>query len=128
MVVDKHSVEHTLQLLSKTTRKYFSSLALPFEGKKIDFVLLLGSYTESLLTDAASETALYLDVLQSHVPPGSTVLMKSHPASSEAKASQLRAEASKYYDVEVGSFGEFPIELFASSFLLQPFFLFLMPL
>lgn len=76
-------------------------------------LVLLGSFAESRMCAEADELALYREVLRTHLPRGSRVLLKPHAASNEAKVARLIGAIGSDYNTSVldRAIADVPIEL-----------------
>lgn len=111
LLVDGDSLRHVQDSLSKAVEQHLTDEKCWANGDmKIDFIMLLGSYSESRLTTEGQECALYVEVARSHVAPGSRIVLKPHPAASDEKVERIRQALSTEYDVEIFPYGELPIE------------------
>ena len=111
LLVDGDSLRHVQDSLSKAVERHLTDEKCWANGDtKIDFIMLLGSYSESRLTTEDQECALYVEVARLHVAPGSRIALKPHPLSSAEKVERIRRALSPDYDVEVAHYGELPIE------------------
>jgi hypothetical protein len=73
-------------------------------------LMLLGSFSESGFTTLAQEKAMYLDVVQEHVPAGTTLLLKAHPASHGEKVRAIARTLATHCKVEISPTESLPIE------------------
>lgn len=74
------------------------------------FVMLLGSFSESGLTTEPQECAMYVEAAQLHVPSGSVILLKAHPASYSGKIRRIADVLAERYRVEFAGNDALPIE------------------
>ena len=109
--VDNNNVLHVRNALSASVERHLSKAKLAATtNEKADFVILVGSYTESGLTTEERELALYNEVANLYIAAGSRIALKPHPVSSERKVARIRRELSSNYDVHIMGYGELPIE------------------
>jgi hypothetical protein len=73
-------------------------------------LMLLGSFSESGFTTPAQEEAMYLEVVQEHVPAGATLILKAHPASYGDKTRAIATTLASHCKVKMTTADALPIE------------------
>jgi hypothetical protein len=113
--VDYESLIHVLDCLSRSAERYLIKLKCWGEGEaNSSVVMLLGSYSESRLTSAIKECALYVEAARLHILPGSKIILKAHPVSQPEKIALIKQALSAHYDTVVVTSDEIPIEAMPS--------------
>jgi Alpha-2,8-polysialyltransferase (POLYST) len=113
--VDYESLNGVLDCLSRSAERHLIKQTYWDEGAaNSSVVMLLGSYSESRLTSETKECALYVEAAHIHILPGSTIILKAHPASQPEKIALIEHALSAHYDTVVVSNDEIPIETMPS--------------
>jgi hypothetical protein len=77
------------------------------------YCLVMSNLTEAQLTTAENEIELYQRIVRSHVPVGSRIILKAHPAAESQRSEQLRKLIAQNFEVLAmpAEFLSFPIEV-----------------
>ncbi len=96
--------------MARSTHRHLTEKGrLPAELAGDRVVMILGSYSESGLTSEEQERAMYTEVA-SRLPLTSTISLKAHPVSGEAKISRIAEALSQKHPVTIVNSDEIPIE------------------
>lgn len=114
MTVTFSEVQQTLSAISGTIAAsgLNDEIAAMTAGESRVFLILLGSFSESRLCSEDAEIALYEDVAAEHIPAGSLIIIKPHPAAKPDKLKKLTGALSNKYRTIVTPPGisDMPIE------------------
>ena len=111
LLVDENSLCHVKDSLSNAVERFLANdKCFVNSNGGADFLMLLGSYSESRLTTEEQERELYVEVARQKVSPGSRIALKPHPISSDKKIERIQRALSMDYEVCVVRCGEMPIE------------------
>ncbi|WED41896.1 polysialyltransferase family glycosyltransferase [Legionella cardiaca] len=86
---------------------------LILQSQKPCFLLMPSNFTESKLTTLENEIALYQDILSTHTPEESRIIIKPHPAHNPNFLQEIVRVLKRNYDVHLvdGQYYHLPIEL-----------------
>lgn len=111
LTITRSTLDQVLKLLAQGVEHHLRARGPHHPATYADkHLILLGSFSESGFTSPEQEQAMVMEVVQQHVPPQATLILKAHPASYGDKVRRLADALSTHCHVEFTADNVLPIE------------------